>query len=354
MYIETTPKSNVLLDDWLTSLVVHLSFAELGSLLRDEERCLSPLRNEFHAKYAIHFVIKRGHTTVFRNSLAKYRNTIRSDAFVPAVGDVNIDEPDPTEVNVKLEGPRKKPKFVDLKTDMQDEPKTNDSGAEFDDVAKAIYTSGFLALRDDEKFRLKSGRYAEDVMYNKCCTFSYEHLMHSFIFSPDDPTTTQLFSEEELLEIKNTNVKEIPDSYPSETGLFWRFFSKFQGITDLGVLKSTLFNTCHPELFEDDPNEQWACQIYFLFLHNVWINASKNDSLFALDLSESWILSNPWQFVQNLFHDCKDIFVLGGEKGGLASQERKDLSRKVAGQSDLSRRAMGKKETVMSGSLAPR
>ncbi|KAJ3220492.1 hypothetical protein HDU81_011388 [Chytriomyces hyalinus] len=342
-YIETTPESKVLLDNWLTSLVVHLSFAELGSLLRDEERCLRPLRDEFYIKYARHIFIKKGHTMVFRNSLTKYRNTIRSDAFVPAVVDVNIDEPDPTEVNVKLEGPCKKQKFSDLKADIQDEPKTKDGCSEFDDVAKAIYKSGYLALRDDEKFRLESGRYVEDVMYSKCCTFSYEHLMHSFIFSPDDPTTTQLFSEEELLEIKETNVKETPDSYPSEKGLFWRYFSKFQGITDLSVLKTKLFNTCHPELFEDDPNEQWACQIYFLFLQNIWINASKNDSCFALDLSESWILSNPWQFVQNLFHDCKDVFVLGGEKGGLASQERKDLSRMVGGQSDLSRRAMGKK-----------
>ncbi|KAI8842601.1 hypothetical protein BJ741DRAFT_574365 [Chytriomyces cf. hyalinus JEL632] len=96
MYIETTPESDVLLDNWLTSLVVHLSFAELGSLLRDEERCLGLLQNEFHIKYARNINITSRQMTVFRNSLAKYRNTIRSDAFVPAVGDVNIDEPDPT------------------------------------------------------------------------------------------------------------------------------------------------------------------------------------------------------------------------------------------------------------------
>ncbi|KAJ3223649.1 hypothetical protein HDU78_011240, partial [Chytriomyces hyalinus] len=79
------------------------------------------------------------------------------------------------------------------------------------------------------------------------------------------------------------------------------------------------------------------------FSYEHWVNASKNSACFALDLSESWILANPWQFLQNMFHDCRDIFILGGEKGGLASQERKDESREIAGQSEMVRRSMGKK-----------
>ncbi|KAJ3231358.1 hypothetical protein HDU81_003834 [Chytriomyces hyalinus] len=85
------------------------------------------------------------------------------------------------------------------------------------------------------------------------------------------------------------------------------------------------------------------CQVFHAFLYDIWLNASKNDACFSLNLSESWILANPWHFVQILFHDHKDIFIIGGEKGGLASQVRKDASRLIGGLTDMSRRLTGKK-----------
>ncbi|KAJ3228650.1 hypothetical protein HDU78_009620, partial [Chytriomyces hyalinus] len=267
-----------------------------------------------------------------------YRVSFR-DAIPP---DDASEEPVPTAVDEQLEEPVPalvEQHFSDAKTECQDDPMASTHGAKFDEDAKRIHELRHSELLDDEKFRLKSGKIVEDVMYDKCRTFSHEH----YIYSPDDPITVSLFTKEENLEIQTMNEKKPPDTYLSDDGLFHRFFEKFQGTKTLSDLKSKLFNSAHPELFEDDSNEQWICQLYLMFLQCIWINASKNNSCFAMDLSESWILSNPWQFVQNLFHDCKDIFVLGGEKGGIASQARKNHGRLVGGQVDMCRRAMGKR-----------
>ncbi|KAJ3383371.1 hypothetical protein HDU80_001253 [Chytriomyces hyalinus] len=202
--------------------------------------------------------------------------------------------------------------------------------------------SNHLEMADENKFKLKLGRFVEDVMYHACIDFTQEH----YIYNGNDPTITNLFKPEEIEEIEETNWKEEPEIYNpalgDETGLFRKFYSKFESITNLDTLKKKL-NRKHPELCDKTHSKYWICQLYYYFLHCIFKNASKNDACFSLNLSESWILSNPWHFVQDLFHDKKDIFVVGGEKGGITSQDRKDEFQRIAGQSKMSRRLSGKK-----------
>ncbi|KAJ3235323.1 hypothetical protein HDU78_005268 [Chytriomyces hyalinus] len=186
-------------------------------------------------------------------------------------------------------------------------------------------------------------KHVEDVMYHTCIKFQNKHMMHSFIYNADNIATTSLFTPEENKEIQDTNKKPNLHTFTPKTGLFVQYFSKFKDISDLEELKQALFNTCHLELFKTKNNEQWMCQVFHSFLYDTWLNALKNDPCFSLNLLESWILSNPWHFVQILFLDHKDIFVIGGEKGSLASQVRKDASRKVGGLTAMSRQLIGKK-----------
>ncbi|KAJ3222681.1 hypothetical protein HDU81_009682 [Chytriomyces hyalinus] len=156
-------------------------------------------------------------------------------------------------------------------------------------------------MDNKKKFWLKFGRSVEDVMFSECIKFKYEHTMHSFLYNADNVTTTKLFNRDKNIEIQSTNMKSNPN-------------------TKLEDLKKSLFNTSHPELFQTTNEEYWMCQTFHSFLYDIWMNASKNDTCFLLDQSESWILANPLHFVQILFHDHKDIFVIGGEKGGFTSQ----------------------------------
>ncbi|KAI8831747.1 hypothetical protein BJ741DRAFT_693890 [Chytriomyces cf. hyalinus JEL632] len=96
--------------------------------------------------------------------------------------------------------------------------------ADLDESVKAVYQTILLEMEDKDKFKLKLGRFVEDVMYNAWIGFSQDH----------------------------------------------QFFSKFQSKTTLEELKNVLFGTAHPELFETKDTEYWMCQVFHIFMLNVF------------------------------------------------------------------------------------
>ncbi|KAJ3114897.1 hypothetical protein HK100_001524 [Physocladia obscura] len=151
----------------------------------------------------------------------------------------------------------------------------------FDAVSKRIFEAKYQEMADSNKLKLKSGKYAEDIIP-----------IHSFIFCPDDENSTAPFTGLEQEELKNLNRKEKPPMF-SRNGMFLSFYKKFAKAESPHDLNSALFVAGHPELLKTEDPEFWICRI--------------------------------------------------GEKCGLAGQERKDVTRKLPGLDSMTKRATGKK-----------
>ncbi|KAF0354455.1 hypothetical protein F8M41_014994 [Gigaspora margarita] len=69
----------------------------------------------------------------------------------------------------------------------------------------------YTKMETQSKWRLSTGKYVEDALFNFAMTANYEHLAHSFIIDPDDETYNLIFTEEELNEFRSYNSKEFPE-----------------------------------------------------------------------------------------------------------------------------------------------
>ncbi|KAJ3111364.1 hypothetical protein HK100_002711, partial [Physocladia obscura] len=94
--------------------------------------------------------------------------------------------------------------------------------------------------------------------------------MHSFIYNTDDNTTIAAFTTEENAEIDSTNVKDMPDFYDADDGLFSQFFKKFAEISTLDGLRDALFGYAHPELLQVGDSKYWMCRVFYCFLNDIW------------------------------------------------------------------------------------
>ncbi|KAJ3337174.1 hypothetical protein HDU83_008908 [Entophlyctis luteolus] len=221
---------------------------------------------------------------------------------------------------------------TDISVEVDNEP-------DFTEVESQV--PSYRQMSNSKKLKLKSGRFVEDVMFKHGLMFQYIHPIHSFIYVHEDLNLKGIFTLEEEVELQHLNLKETPRPYTPK-GTFSSFFKKFMTIDDLDKLRAVLFSG-HPELTNEDDPEFWICQMFFVFLLDMLLLGKKKSQCFSLGLSEAWILANPWSMIQKLFHDTEHIYFLGGEKSGLAGQERKDVSRTLPGLESMSTRATGKK-----------
>ncbi|KAJ3098355.1 hypothetical protein HK100_005117, partial [Physocladia obscura] len=70
----------------------------------------------------------------------------------------------------------------------------------FDSESKRVFEKKYNAMVNSNKLMLKSGKYAEDVMFQHALKFQYIH----FIFCPDDENSTKPFTQLELDELNES------------------------------------------------------------------------------------------------------------------------------------------------------
>ncbi|KAI9094048.1 hypothetical protein DFS34DRAFT_251782 [Phlyctochytrium arcticum] len=219
---------------------------------------------------------------------------------------------------------------------------TNEEHYTFDSKQRNLFRKKFQKFEDGKKWLLQSGRAVEDVLYEGGLQFKHVNIIHSFTYVSTDRNVTDLFTEAERKEIERDGVK-CPDPFTAG-GSFHRMFNRFAQCKTAAELRNALYSGC-PELLEDNArvdDDFWLCQIYHVFLTDILLQG-RNTGAFHKDLSEAWLLANPYHVLQPLFGDQVDMFFLTGEKSGIAVAQRKNKDRAVAGSCDMARKAVGKK-----------
>jgi len=90
--------------------------------------------------------------------------------------------------------------FGDLSNSNESNDHDNDED-EFGVKDKDLFKHRFEALDNSRKWKLKSGRFVEDVLYELGMRCRYHNLVHSFIIDTEDTFIKNEFSKEELSEI---------------------------------------------------------------------------------------------------------------------------------------------------------
>ncbi|CAG8702415.1 9040_t:CDS:2 [Funneliformis caledonium] len=186
------------------------------------------------------------------------------------------------------------------------------------------FISRFKAINADNKWKLPSGRFVEDVLYDWTVTHHSETLAHSFILDTDCQEVMDLFSPEEKETILNTNKKSFPA----------------KNVSDLRqiVMEPYLENmeTYNPKLHYD---LEWIHLVFNKFV-NEWeqgVNALADDNL------EAWIVSHIWTFIVDMALKDIEETKIGKSEGGskidillkLRNSSREILAGEVARTGDI-------------------
>ncbi|KAI8816911.1 uncharacterized protein EV422DRAFT_265445 [Fimicolochytrium jonesii] len=196
-------------------------------------------------------------------------------------------------------------------------------------------------MEPNNKWILRSGRCVEDVMYEAGMKFKYTSNIHSFCYVNTDRNITSLFTDEEREELEETNTKCVPPF--TKGGTFHNFYNKFAACGNGDALRDMLFSEQEELQSSRSTDEEfWHCQLYHSFLVDMLLLSSKTNKI-SEDLSEAWLLANPYRALQILFGDKEHIFFLSGEKGGVAVADRKNMQMALPAMTQMVKKCVGKK-----------
>ncbi|CAG8451269.1 15324_t:CDS:10 [Cetraspora pellucida] len=187
------------------------------------------------------------------------------------------------------------------------------------------FISRFKAINADDKWKLPSGRFVEDVLYDWAVTHRSETLAHSFILDTDCQEVMDLFSPEEKETILNTNKKFFPAVQDDIKKYVMKYYKK--NVDDLRetVMEPYLKNgeTYNSKLHYD---LEWIHLVFnkFVIEWEQGVNALAEDNL------EAWIVSHVWTFIVNMaLKDIEETKIGKSDGGSFASKMRKNKKRKI-------------------------
>ncbi|CAG8641218.1 10639_t:CDS:2, partial [Ambispora gerdemannii] len=94
----------------------------------------------------------------------------------------------------------------------------------------------FNSMAKDKMWKLSSGRYVEEELYELGKKLDYEHAIHSFILDTEDEVVMNHFSKEEMEEIDQTPGPVIPELAENVTDCLSKFVDK----TNLNEIRKIL------------------------------------------------------------------------------------------------------------------
>ncbi|RUP48480.1 hypothetical protein BC936DRAFT_144504 [Jimgerdemannia flammicorona] len=201
-----------------------------------------------------------------------------------------------------------------------------------------LFTQRFKAFDDLKKWKLKSGKYVENVLYMLGMKCRHHNLVHSFILDLTDEFVRKEFDKDEILEMiekENCQDPELDDDILTYIDSFSKSSTK--------EIRQVL-NTPHPRLGEDyNPKTDFAYEHVRTTVSD-WVRLLEMEpNPLSLDMPEAWYRMNVWRTVDIAFSDVPFTYFVGGEKAGLACSERKNRSRKLSNVKPMERKAIGKK-----------
>ncbi|CAG8484948.1 10822_t:CDS:2 [Funneliformis caledonium] len=198
----------------------------------------------------------------------------------------------------------------------------------------------YRKMETQSKWRLSTGKYVEDSLFDFGMVANYEHLAHSFIIDPDDETYNSIFTEKELDEIRSYNSKEFPEV---PDGLI-EYLLKYDK-DSLEELREVL---AEKESWE---GKYYDKSIHFDFewikrsMHNL-INEYDNDNLKS-GRHENWYLVHFWSLIDNSLSDLNNVYIARGEVCSNASANRKNRHRMSQGITRLKRKELGRRNDLI-------
>ncbi|CAO3623239.1 unnamed protein product [Mucor fragilis] len=183
-----------------------------------------------------------------------------------------------------------------------------------------------------------SGRKVEEVLYMFGSTLQYEHLCHSFVLDPWEPTYQKcsVFTIEELNEIKNFKLKCLPPINAKTLD----YLSLYKEAKTAGEVRKILTSK---QSWDDNFDRKeshdldWIRHSYYILTREI-----ECGGLDGIDRSETWLLAHVWTSVDRVFDDV-ELDVVRGESASLASSLRKNKGRTPQGEEKLERKKMGRR-----------
>ncbi|PKB98103.1 hypothetical protein RhiirA5_506333 [Rhizophagus irregularis] len=209
-----------------------------------------------------------------------------------------------------------------------------DDEDEFGVMDKNLYTQRFNMMENSRKWKLESGRFVEDVLYELGMKCRYHNLVHSFIVDPTDEFIKNAFKEEELSEIiKKENGKD-PLEIDDEILEYINTFAK-DSTKEIRVA----LNTPHRRLGGNyNPKNDFVYEHVRTTVSD-WVRLLEmQPNPLTLDMPEAWYRINVWRSIDIAFSDMPYTYVVGS-----TSSERKNRHRTLPNTEPIQRKAIGKK-----------
>ncbi|CAJ0767684.1 10372_t:CDS:2, partial [Entrophospora sp. SA101] len=211
---------------------------------------------------------------------------------------------------------------------------------EFTMQDKELFMQRFETMKNEKKWKLKTGIYVEDILYDLGKKSKFHNLIHSFIVDPEDKFLQSGFTTDELTEICETMTMQEAPQIKDELLEYIDTFAK----TSTKDIREALYAS-HPRLCRDyNPLVDFAYEHVRTTVTD-WVRLLEMhpNPLTQQDLPESWFRINVWRTVDIAFSDTPFVFFVGGEKAGLASTERKNRGRTLNNIHQMQRKKIGKK-----------
>lgn len=95
---------------------------------------------------------------------------------------------------------------------------------------KAEYSERYHKIRPENKWKLPSGKFVEDVLYKYTQNLEYESYLHSFIIDTSDKIVMNLFSDLDKNHINTYNIPPEPQVDDNLLDFLLRYRQKFLNI----------------------------------------------------------------------------------------------------------------------------
>ncbi|GES78735.1 C2H2-type zinc finger transcription factor [Rhizophagus clarus] len=210
---------------------------------------------------------------------------------------------------------------------------SNNEDGFMNDDAKLEYKTRFLNMNSDNKWKLPSNNYVEDILYQYAKDLPYENQLHSFIIDTCNETIMDLFDDvdqEHIITYNSSPEIEMSD----ELVHFLMRYRKFQPNEMREVVNSGI------NISPYDPKQHFN----FHYIHQVFSQLLPRYELRPNDFTrshlEGWFASNIWSaIVDACFIDLETIEFVRGEGCSSASRQRKNRERKCS----KTKKIMGRK-----------
>ncbi|CAJ0644359.1 2103_t:CDS:10 [Entrophospora sp. SA101] len=198
--------------------------------------------------------------------------------------------------------------------------KVDDSYELASNLSEDDYNKDNEENKKEKMWRLSTGKYVEEELFELGKKLRFEHAVHSFILDVDDGIIRLHFSKAELDEIDCAPGPQVPKLSEEITG----FLNKFAGKTSLKEIRKLIKEMMFDDNYDHEKDRDKDYIIYALYS---LVREIQSGSLKDANL-EAWFNCHVWNAVfDQAFGDVNAISVVRGESTSLASASRKNIKR---------------------------